>query len=180
MTESVPDRSAAGGWSTPARGRVSVRLADLDTPHDAALVIRLLDAYACDAMGDGEGLPECVREDLVPGLRGFPGASVLLAFVDDHPCGIAVCFQGFSTFRARRLLNIHDFAVLTAYRRRGVGAGLLTAVESLARQLGCCKVTLEVREDNGAALALYERAGFGAGRSGDRPVQHLFLEKRLS
>jgi ribosomal protein S18 acetylase RimI-like enzyme len=38
---------------------------------------------------------------------------------------------------------------------------------------------LEVHADNPAARARYERAGFGAGRSEDEPVQYLLVEKQL-
>jgi ribosomal protein S18 acetylase RimI-like enzyme len=85
---------------------------------------------------------------------------VLLAFVDDAPVGIAVCFFSLSTFRARALLNIHDLAVLPEHRGRGVGLALLTAVEERARSKDCCKLTLEVQEDNPRARALYDRFGF--------------------
>jgi ribosomal protein S18 acetylase RimI-like enzyme len=37
---------------------------------------------------------------------------------------------------------------------------LLKAVEDDARQLGCCKVTLEVRCDNTRAMGLYRSVGF--------------------
>jgi ribosomal protein S18 acetylase RimI-like enzyme len=84
-----------------------------------------------------------------------------------------------STFRAMPLLNIHDCAVRPEYRRHGLGGRLLASGVEAARSRGCCKIMLEVRADNPAARALYERAGFGAGRSGDEPVQYLFLEKQL-
>ena len=40
----------------------------------------------------------------------------------------------------------------------------LDAVEGRARGLECVKLTLEVQENNRAALALHPRAGFGDGR----------------
>jgi len=91
---------------------------------------------------------------------------------------LAVCFTGFSTFRARALYNIHDLAVLPAWRGRGVGRRLLRAVEAQARERGYCKITLEVRADNPAA-GLYRQLGYGAASSGGEPAQYLFLEKRL-
>jgi ribosomal protein S18 acetylase RimI-like enzyme len=74
---------------------------------------------------------------------------------------MAVCFIGFSTFAARPLLNIHDFAVAGAFRGQRVGARLLEHIEQKARELGCCKLTLEVKDDNHAARRLYKRFGFG-------------------
>jgi ribosomal protein S18 acetylase RimI-like enzyme len=153
--------------------------ADLGDPAQARVILELLDAYAADPMGGGCPLPEDTRERLLPGLKRVPGALVLLARVGERPVGVAVCFTGFSTFRARPLFNIHDLAVLPNYRRRGVGARLLQAVKDEAARRGYCKVTLEVREDNRTARRLYERAGFTAGTSGGTPIQYLFLEKRL-
>jgi ribosomal protein S18 acetylase RimI-like enzyme len=37
---------------------------------------------------------------------------------------------------------------------------LLEAVEGKARELGCCKLTLEVMDNNDHALRAYEAAGF--------------------
>jgi ribosomal protein S18 acetylase RimI-like enzyme len=73
---------------------------------------------------------------------------------------MAICLLGFSTFRARPLINIHDIAVHPDFRGQGIGRALLDAVEQHAREHGCCKVTLEVRSDNEPAMAAYRRAGF--------------------
>jgi ribosomal protein S18 acetylase RimI-like enzyme len=50
--------------------------------------------------------------------------------------------------------------VLPASRGRGVGRALLDAIERKATALGCCKLTLEVTEQNHTARRVYERAGF--------------------
>jgi ribosomal protein S18 acetylase RimI-like enzyme len=69
--------------------------------------------------------------------------------------------------------------VLPEFRRLGVGRALLEAAEARARNLGCCKLTLEVREDNEGARSLYESAGFGDFAPGADPTPTFFLEKRL-
>ena len=154
------------------------RIADLDSPTDAQAVVALLDAYAADPLGAGAPLDPSVKARLISALREVPGRLVLLAFVDGEAVGVLVAFQGFSTFKARPLLNIHDLAVLPGYRGRGIGRGLLAAAEAEARRRGCCKLTLEVREDNPAA-GLYARCGFGPGLAEGRAAPHRFLEKRL-
>jgi ribosomal protein S18 acetylase RimI-like enzyme len=159
--------------------RVSIRPADLAVSADADAVVALLDAYAADPMGNANGLPVETKLALIPALREVPGRLVLLAESAKTAVGVAVCFQGFSTFRARPLLNVHDLAVLPGYRGRGIGSALLLAAEETARQRGCCKITLEVRSDNASAYGLYRRCGFGAARVGDQECQYLFLEKRL-
>lgn len=138
-----------------------IREADFDNPVDCKGIIDVLDSYASDPMGGSKSLSEGVRERLVPLLRDHPSALVLLAFVEERPVGVAVCFLGLSTFQARPLLNIHDLAVLPDFRGRGIGRALLAEAEKKAVKRGCCKLTLEVRDDNPAA-ALYERVGFSA------------------
>jgi ribosomal protein S18 acetylase RimI-like enzyme len=150
-----------------------VRPADLSNAHDAESIVMLLNAYAIEPVGGGRPLTPDVRERLVRSLREIPRALVLLAFADDAAVGITVCFVGFSTFRARPLLNIHDLAVLPAYRRKGVAHALLQAAEDHARSLGCCRLTLEVLEQNSGAQALYRRFGF------DDSTRTRFLVKPL-
>lgn len=140
--------------------RLDISEADFADPAHCAAIVTMLDAYAADPIGGGIPLSGAVRERLIPALREQPTALVLLAFADRQPVGIAVCFFGFSTFQARPLLNIHDLAVLSAWRGRGVGRALLTAAEARARRRGCCKLTLEVQDDNRRARGLYERFGF--------------------
>jgi ribosomal protein S18 acetylase RimI-like enzyme len=139
--------------------------ADLALPAHRDAVLRLLDAYARDEMGLGRPLSDDVRERLIEGLHRHPSRIVFLAQLDTEPVGLAVCFLGYSTFAARPLVNIHDLIVHPDFRRRGVAAQLLEAVEAHARALGCCKVTLEVRTDNVVARSLYATRGFSAGVS---------------
>lgn len=154
-----------------------VREADLSDARDAAGVIAVLDSYASAPVGGGRPLAPDVRERVVPMLREHPTSLVLLAFVDDEPVGIAVCFFGLSTFRARPLLNIHDLAVLPQYHGKGVGRALLKAVEDRARQKGCCKLTLEVLDDNTRAREIYRRFGFDDVVVDNSPTR--FLAKPL-
>jgi ribosomal protein S18 acetylase RimI-like enzyme len=139
---------------------IHVRRADLADPADAAAVVQLLDAYARDPLGGGTPLPAATRERLIPGLAAHPMARAWLAFSDQQAIGICVGFVGYSTFNARPLLNIHDLAVLPGHRGHGAGRALLAAAEALARAEDCCKVTLEVLQDNAPARQLYSRLGF--------------------
>jgi GNAT superfamily N-acetyltransferase len=139
---------------------VLIREAKLADSQDAAAIVTVIDAYASDPAGGGAPLSREVRERLVPGLRRHGSAVVWLAFAAERPIGIAVCFVGYSTFRARPLLNVHDLAVLSNHRRRGVGRALLAAAERWAREHDCCKLTLEVQDANARARALYASFGF--------------------
>ena len=139
----------------------------------------LTQAYAADPMGNGAALPPEIAARLVPGLREHPTTLVLLAHVGDEAVGIATCFRGFSTFRARPLLNVHDLAVLPGHRGRGVGALLLAAAERKARELGCCRLTLEVQENNSRARRVYARAGFSHMTYEESAGGALFFVKAL-
>ena len=139
---------------------LNIRKADFTDLRDAAGIVTVLNSYAADPVGGGQPLPTDVRERVVPALRGHPTALVLLALADEEPVGIAVCFFGLSTFKARPLLNIHDLAVVPKYRGMGVGRALLHAAEEHARREGCCKLTLEVQDDNTRARGLYQSFGF--------------------
>lgn len=139
---------------------VEITEADLSRPEHQQAIEYLIDQYARDPMGGGTPLPDAVRRELVPGLRAHPTTVVFLAYSEGEPVGIAVCFRGFSTFAARPLINVHDLAVLPTHRRQGIGTSLLQAVESKARATGCCKVTLEVLEQNQRARRVYEALGF--------------------
>lgn len=62
-----------------------------------------------------------------------------------------------SLFETAELLNI---AVDTAYRGRGIGERLLTAVHDQAKERGAERILLEVRASNAPAIALYEKHGY--------------------
>ena len=60
---------------------------------------------------------------------------------------------------------ISNVAVRPDHRRRGVAEALLAALEARGRALMLSFLTLEVREGNAAAIALYEKRGYRiAGR----------------
>lgn len=163
----------------PAATSHQVRRADLDDAADGQAIEALIDAYARDPRGGGRPLAPDALARLLPGLRAHPGARVWLAFAGTDAVGICVAFTGFSTFHARPLLNIHDVAVLPGHRGHGVAHALLAAAEAEARRLGCCKLTLEVLEDNLPARRLYARFGFADVKYGDSGPAR-FLGKLLS
>jgi GNAT superfamily N-acetyltransferase len=139
---------------------VEIIEADLERPDHQRDVLAMTQAYARDPMGNGAPLPAEVAERLVPGLRAHPTTLIFLAYLDGQAAGIATCFRGFSTFYAQPTINVHDLSVLPEHRGAGIGRRLLEAVAAKARALGCCKLTLEVQENNARARRLYESFGF--------------------
>ena len=153
--------------------------AELDNPAHQQAIVALIDAYSQDHYGDGKPLALEVKERLIPGLRQHPTTAITLAYENETPIGIAVCFLGFSTFAARPLINIHDFMVLPSHRGRGVAQLLLNAVEQNARELGCCKLTLEVLDKNDRALRAYHKVGFVRYTLQEGAGEAIFLTKAL-
>jgi ribosomal protein S18 acetylase RimI-like enzyme len=139
---------------------ISIVLADLANSAHQTAIVELLDMYCQDEFGDGKPLSAEARGNLIPGLIKHGGARVFLAYEGEKSLGVAICMIGFSSFRGKPLINIHDIAVRPEARGQGVGRKLLIAVEDEARKLGCGKVTLEVRSDNTLAKGLYQSVGF--------------------
>ena len=160
-------------------GAIRIVAADLSRAEDNAALLFLMDLYARDPMEGGQALADDVMREMVPALRKHPAHFVWLAFRDSAPAGFTICFLGFSTFNARPLVNVHDISVRAEFRGLGVGKKLLAAVESKARELGCCKITLEVRQDNEVARGLYRKAGFDRSVAGPTGVPMEFWQKKL-
>lgn len=158
---------------------LTIEKADYTSDRDGAALVALLDAYARDPMGGGERLDESVKERLAPALAAFPGAFTLIARDGDDAVGLANCFTGFSTFKARPIVNIHDIAVATAHRGRGIGKALMNAVEGEAIARGACKVTLEVLSGNEPAKSLYASLGYSAYSLRPETGTAQFWEKAL-
>lgn len=160
-------------------GAEEIIIADLSLPSHAAAIVYLLNEYAKDDMGGGAKLPEFVKDNLVTELRKRRGVHVVIAFADESPAGMAVCFEGFSTFACKPLLNIHDLIVGQSYRRLGLSKRLLAKAEELAVSLGCCKLTLEVLEGNAVAQAAYKACGFAGYELDPKMGKAMFWQKKL-
>lgn len=162
---------------------IRVVRADYENPTHAAALVALLDAYALDPMGGGEGLSEFAKTALVPALAARPQAFSVLAFAggdDSTPVGLVNCIEGFSTFACKPLVNVHDVAVLSEYRGQRIGERMLELAETLARARGACKLTLEVLSGNAGAVKLYQRVGFGDYALGSTMGTANFMQKWLA
>jgi len=141
-------------------GDILVRLADYGNARDAAAVVHLLDAYAQDPAGDGEALSDAVKAALVPELAKRPQAFSVLAFDGDTPVGLVNCIEGFSTFKCKPLVNIHDVSVLASHRGQRIAERIFAVAEQEAQRRGAVKLTLEVLSGNQPARKAYLRMGF--------------------
>jgi len=154
--------------------------ANLANPKHAQALLQLLNEYAMDPMGGAEPLTDHVKANLVSQLQQRPTARSVLAFDGEVPVGLIICFEGFSTFACRPLLNLHDVVVSQPYRGKGVFKLLLQQVEKIARDLGCCKLTMEVLEGNRHAKAAYQAHGFTGYELVEEMGNAVFWQKKLT
>ena len=155
---------------------------DYADPVHARALVALLDAYAHDPMGGGAGLSDYAKTHVVAGLAARAHAFSVLAFAPDAaqtPVGLVNCIEGFSTFAAKALVNIHDVIVLPAWRGHGVAGAMLETVMQIALDRGACKLTLEVLSGNQQALRAYAKIGFDAYQLDPQAGSAQFLQKWL-
>jgi ribosomal protein S18 acetylase RimI-like enzyme len=161
------------------KSSIEILKADLSVASHGDAIVALMDEYAQDPMGGGKGLSDYAKINLIPKLREISNAHILIAFIDRQPAGLVNCFQGFSTFACQPLLNIHDVIVSANYRGNGLSKLMLAAVEQIAIDLGCCKLTLEVLEGNQIAQKAYRSCGFEGFQLDPEMGKALFWEKKL-
>jgi GNAT superfamily N-acetyltransferase len=144
------------------------RRVDYQSPKDRAALTALLNHYAQDPMGGGTPIvPEALAR-LCDDLAKRPFAFSIIAWAvssesdgqGERAVGLVNCMEGYSTFKAAPLINIHDLIVHSDWRGRGVAQQLMQAVEQEARARAACKITLEVLTGNHTAMKSYERFGF--------------------
>ena len=158
---------------------IDIIQADLSSAQHAAAIITLLDSYASGTAGGGKPLADYTRQNLIRCLRERQDTLAILAYDAETPVGLVIAFEGFSTFLCKPLLNIHDVIVLEKYRGRGIAQKMFSKVEDIARQRGCCKLTLEVLSNNAPAQSAYRKAGFKSYELDPAMGQALFWEKKL-
>lgn len=158
---------------------VLVLQASYSNPVHADAIGFVLNQYAEDVMGGGKSLPADTLQQLAGELAKRPHAFSVLAFVAGQPVGLINCFEGFSTFACRPLVNIHDVAVIAQWRGKGISQKMLAKVEEIARQRGCCKLTLEVLQGNVAAQGAYRKMGFGGYALDPEMGEAMFWQKAL-
>ena len=158
---------------------IKILSVDYDNAQHCRDLVDLLNTYAKDPMGGGSALSEFAKANITQQLALTPGATSILCYVDEHPAGLINCFEGFSTFECKRLINIHDVVVLSEYRGIGICQQMLQAVEALAKERDCCTLTLEVLEGNGPAQSAYLKYGFAGYELDPKMGKAVFWQKSL-
>ena len=158
---------------------VDNKIIDYSNPIQAAELMTLLKEFALDPLSGATELPLFTQNNLIQALVNNPQALSIICYQNDIPVGFANCFYGFSTFKCKPLLNIHDFMISKEYRGQGVSIHLLAKIEEIATKQGCCKITLEALEHNTTARLVYKRFGFKKYELDPKYGPALFFEKEL-
>lgn len=158
---------------------LDVTIANYHDPKHSSDMAYLLDSYANDPMGGGEPLGPDIANNLANALSKLPHAFTVLCYVKNQPAGLINCFEAYSTFKGKPLVNIHDVIVIEAFRGLGLSQLMLKKVEEVAIEKGCCKLTLEILEGNQVAKYAYEKFGFEGYELDPAIGKALFWQKPL-
>jgi ribosomal protein S18 acetylase RimI-like enzyme len=156
-----------------------INQADYANKKDAQAVLGLLDHYARDPMGGAEPLSQYVLDNLIEKLIETSGAFSVVGYSNNVPVGLVNCFQSFSTFKCLPIVNIHDVIVRENYRGHNLAEKMLEHVQSIAKERGGCKLTLEVLEGNAPAKHVYQKFGFNAFELDPSKGNAMFWEKMI-
>ncbi len=159
--------------------KIGILKADYFNKKHGKDIGNLLNCYAAGSMGGEKSLSSYARENLAYELSKIPHAFSILCYADDKPAGLVNCFEGFSTFQCKPLINIHDMFVSKEFRGFGISQKLLAKVEELAKEKKCCKMTLEVLEGNEKAKKAYIKYGFKGYELNPAIGKALFWQKSL-
>lgn len=154
--------------------------ADYQNTNHAKAIAHLMQHYSRDPFGGGSKLSEQRASRIAVELSKRDFAFSLLCFIDTKAVALVNCFELFSTFACKPIVNIHDIVVIEQYRGRGLSHALLSAVEKIARERDCCKLTLEVLSNNHVAKASYQKFGFSDYQLNPAHGHALYWQKTIS
>lgn len=119
-----------------------------------SLTIEPCTSAALQAALHAESFDDAWREAEIAALLASPGVFARLARDGEAPLGFLLVRV------AADEAEILTLAVSPARRRQGAGRALVEAAAEAAVLVGATALFLEVAEDNGPALALYNACGF--------------------
>ena len=108
-----------------------------------------------------DGPPDLTTADR---FLATPGHHLLLAFEDGVAAGFISGVELIQPDKGVEMF-LYELAVDEAYRRRGIGAGLVAALRATAQARGCYDMWVLTDHDNEAALATYRSTGTTAESS---------------
>jgi ribosomal protein S18 acetylase RimI-like enzyme len=150
----------------------TIRLA---TPADAGLFGRLLHAFNAEF---GEDTPSAgvIAERAEPLIAA---GEVTVLFGGAGPDGFAELRFRPSLYTGELDAYLEELYVVPEQRGRGLGRALLNAAMDHARERGAAHIDLGTSENDVAARALYESAGFTNREGGPDGPRMLYYEREL-
>lgn len=102
--------------------------------------------------------------DRILEILAEPDNRIFLASVDTDPAGYLYCQvirreESWATYE-RNQVYIHQMAVHSRHREKGVGTALVNAAAELASELGIGRLGLDVYAFNSEAISFYKNRGF--------------------
>lgn len=99
---------------------------------------------------------ETIKQTL---FNAHPCAEVVIAYKNNHPAGIAIFYQSYSTFLSRPGLYIDDLYVKPEYRGNGLGTKLFNFLADTAKQRNYGRMEWAVLDWNTKAMDFYKSQG---------------------
>ncbi|MGL1936422.1 MAG: GNAT family N-acetyltransferase [Fibrobacterales bacterium] len=136
-------------YNNEVLGKIVIERCDFLNHEHCENLVKLTNIFMTDPeAGCGRSLSHAEEENLIFGLAEHPTTFILFAKYNDQYVGLITCFIGFSTFKAKKLIQVHDIVVHPDFRGKGIAKKMMKTVEDTAVALRYCKITIEVRDDN--------------------------------
>jgi ribosomal protein S18 acetylase RimI-like enzyme len=156
----------------PTQGEIVVRRAG---PEDAADVARLLHDFNTEFSEPTPDVPTLTER----ARRLLAEGEVIVLLAGEGPDGLAQLRFHPSIWTGAPNCYLEELYVVPALRGRGIGRALLEATMATAREAGAPHIDLTTGEDDRAARALYESAGFTNREGSEDGPRMLYYERDL-
>ena len=147
----------------------------LASAADAPAFGRLLHAFNAE-FGEPTPNADVIAERATPLITS---GEVTVLFAGDGPAGFAELRFRPSLYTGALDAYLEELYVVPARRGHGLGRALLEAAMELARERGAAHIDLGTSEDDVAARALYESAGFTNREGGPEGPRMLYYGRDL-
>ena len=155
-----------------SRGRTLIRVA---SAAEAAAFGTLLYAFNAE-FGEPTPDPDVIAERAAPLIES---GEVTVLFAGEGPDGFAQLRFRPSLYTGALDAYLEELYVVPERRGRGLGRALLEAAMDNARARGAARIDLGTSEDDVAARALYESAGFTNREGSPDGPRMLYYERDL-